>query len=182
MRRILAVILSVMLFVSCSPEESGRMALCSDGAAVVYLGHDRSTIMIRIGLSGLRQIEELSGLDGKDAVSALFSIPEENITAVSWDDYFQRRNLLMMLAKETHSSSPEAALWKNAKDLENTAFLDTINKLSSSFDESLLSAFHAGEGGYMEYRLESILPSASSWEDALDFIGRWVDAAMEIEI
>ena len=34
----------------------------------------------------------------------------------------------------------------------------------------------------MEYRLESILPSAASWEDALDFIGRWVDAAMEIEI
>ena len=102
------------------------------------------------------------------------------ITEIEWKEYFERRNLLVLLAKETHSPSPEMALWKNAEDLENTAFLDTINRLSSSFDETLISGPAGSAEDYREYRLGDILFPASSWESAEEFIPRWMDAALEI--
>ena len=73
------------------------------------------------------------------------------------------------------------SLWKNAEDLENTAFLDTINTLSSSFDESLVKAIAESRGGYREYRLGDIITPAGSWERAEDFIRIWMDAALEID-
>ena len=180
MRRLLIIISLAIILASCSAEEK-TIALYSDGGCTVYRSLGDNTVMIRVSYSDLIRLEQLSGMDGRDALSILFSIPDEAISVVEWDDYFERRNLLMLLAKETHSSSPEMALWKNAEDLENTAFLDTINELSSSFDESLIASFALNGGGYSEYRLGDILFPSSSWEKAGEFIRRWMEAALEID-
>ena len=182
MRKLLAAITlsALMLLVSCGMPDSSMM-LYSDGGCTIYRSRGKNTVMIRVSYSDLQYVEGLSGMDGKSALVSLFDIPESSVTEIGWDEYFDRRNMLVLLAKETHSSSPEMALWKNAEDLENTAFLDTINELSSSFDESLIASFATGRGSFSEYRLGDILFPASSWEGAQEFIRRWMDTALEID-
>lgn len=182
MRKLLAAITlsALMLLVSCGMPDSSMM-LYSDGGCTIYRSRGKNTVMIRVSYSDLQYVEGLSGMDGKSALASLFDIPESSVTEIGWDEYFDRRNMLVLLAKETHSSSPEMALWKNAEDLENTAFLDTINTLSSSFDESLVKAIAESRGGYREYRLGDIITPAGSWERAEDFIRIWMDAALEID-
>ena len=180
MRRYLIIVLLALAVTSCG-NIGTTLALYSDGGCTVYRSRGDNTVMIRVSYSDLIRLEQLSGMDGRDALSVLFGISDDSITEVDWDAYFERRNLLVLLAKETHSPSPEMALWKNAEDLENTAFLDTINELSSSFDVSLIASFATGRGSFSEYRLGDILFPASSWEGAQEFIRRWMDTALEAD-
>ena len=164
MRRYLIIVLLALAATSCGNIET-TLALYSDGGCTVYRSRGDNTVMIRVSYSDLIRLEQLSGMDGRDALSVLFGISDDSITEVDWDAYFERRNLLVLLAE----------------DLENTAFLDTINELSSSFDESLIASFATGRGSFSEYRLGDVLFPASSWEGAQEFIRRWMDTALEAD-
>ena len=106
MRKLLAAITlsALMLLVSCGMPDSSMM-LYSDGGCTIYRSRGKNTVMIRVSYSDLQYVEGLSEMDGKSALASLFDIPESSVTEIGWDEYFDRRNMLVLLAKERNKSA-----------------------------------------------------------------------------
>ena len=175
LRKLLAIIAMALLLFSCSAERDA-IALVSDGGIAVYMKEGSSVRLVSSGSVKAGYIERLSGKDIEGAVSELFDIDSSQIYYVDADRYRARWQMLRRLMGATLAESPEYALWKNAKDLEKTEFMDNIDALSDSFDSELFASFPVGCEDYEEYRLERILSSAPSWSAAVDFIDRWMDS------
>ncbi len=171
--------LFALLSVSCSNNGRTSIALVSEGGLAVYMRDGDKVRVVSSGSVKTHYIQELSGLSLEEAVEEMFSVDSENIYSISADNYRIRWQMLRHLMTAMDEESPERALWVHGKDLEKTDFLDNIDALSNRFDSALFSSFPIGGSDYEEYRLESIIRSAPSWDDALSFLNKWTETVFE---
>ena len=172
--RIALFLLIVALFSSCSRMENSAI-VCSEEAEV-YLAEKGKLVLIEVGREDLEYLEKISNLSADDVIADLFSL---DAVSISDSDYRARKELYDILCRQTGQSRLLDALNKYGKDLRKTEFINTINELSSTFDDEKLldKAIHADE--LSQYDLGPVLSyNIKAYEDVKAFIHLWREEVM----
>ena len=175
MRRAFILLAAVLLLVSCSEMQSHLLS--SSEGAEIWLADKDSAVVITAGRDIIDFLAELSGHDSTVALSELFGISAEDTVVIGSAVFGKRAEMLSLLSEATGIESPYLARVRYDEDLADTLYMSEISRLSSSFDTILSEdVITKRDMEFREYRLESILGSPASWEEAADFISVWMKA------
>lgn len=174
MRRLLIILLSIMMLVSCSDERSAIIS--SEDGAEIWIAASDEVVVITSSRNMQSELEKLSGQDAGSALSELFGI--DDLTTVDAESFRKRREMLLLLADVTDRNAYDARVFYD-RDLEDTVFFSNLSELSSSFDDFLSDEVIKGRKKCREYRMERILPSLSTYDDVKVFVSRWKESIIE---
>jgi len=181
-RRISLILLLLPLLFSCG-RFSSISCSCLEGESesTVYLGGRKSVVAIRVPGEYLKSYREYSGTEGEDTFSSLFDKRVENYGLVSDGAYSDREYLMEVLRDVTSSPSALVAYSEHRKGLRKTAFADTLNSLSGTFDDGELAKRISSVKRVESHSLERIIPSIDDWAEAREFLLLWVDEVMRVK-
>ena len=168
------ILLSLFFLPSCTG--GMKAALVTEDEAVIYLGNGRKVVSIEVDEHTMEYLSEIGKDEPKDVLSSLFSL---DAVYVDKNDYLRRDEIFSLLLRVTGEESVLAALNKYGKDLRKTDFINTINELSTSFDdERLLDETISAERVY-EYSLGPVLSyNIKAYDEVEAFIAIWVEELM----
>lgn len=170
---LLLILLSLLLF-SCS--ERKAMALVSDEGASVYAKNGGTLSEISVDEPSLSYLEDISGMSAEEVISDLFSVEADYISSDLWN---KRCRMISLLERESLSEDYVEALGKYGKDLRKTDFINTINELSSDFDDEELLDWVIDASHHSRYSLAPVLSyNIRDYGEVKAFISLWMEEIM----
>jgi len=176
-RLLILLVLVPLLFISCSSDRRAYY-LESESESVAYLVKGNTVVMVHVPSWVSSSYSEYSGLEGQRCFESLFSQKARSYASISNENYERRSQLLEILRKETGSKDSIHAYAFFRKDLRKTGFIDTMNSLSSSFEDGRLAKEIRRNTRVYEYDLDRVLSKTAPWDRQKAFLDLWIETIL----
>ncbi len=177
MRRFFLLLLLLPLLFSCSSERKAYY-LEAESESVAYLVDGSTMVVVHVPRWVMLGYGEYSGLEGVESFESLFGRKASSYACISDENFMRRSRLFEILRKETGSEDAIHAYANFRKDLRKTDFIDTMNSLSSSFEDGRLAREIRSGTHVYEYDLDSVLSKTAPWDRQKAFLDLWIEAIL----
>lgn len=171
MKKILFLLFILLALVSCS-NKIESLGVWSEEGAVIYSNKDEGGKIVI-------EKEIMSALlkDGESVVEDLFNGVE--MYCLSSPEWRQREIVISSLLSVTGEDSVEKAYEKENKSLRKSQWKESMEHISSGYDQSLLEYVKKNGGEYYLYSAENVIgemPIYGNEEKIKDFLKKWIKA------
>lgn len=174
MKKLILILLSLLLLLSCS-DETKAYYLESENNSIAYLINSRHAVKIDIDSQTLSFLEKESGISGKELLEDFFGVNVLSYAFVSENSFLERQLLFNSLKEVTSSQDTLHSFAAFRGDLRKTDFTATINNISSDFDDVGLSKNIKKKTAVNEYHLKNVVSTAHSYDENKKFAIKWVE-------
>ena len=165
---IILSLLLLLLFSSCTREQSSLALVSNDEAEISIVSGDLSIYLILDHKISAR-LCAISGLSTSDMVKEL--VPDAVVFSISSEEYRNRDEFVSLLMSQGDRNRVDV-LVENEKALQKSKLLSSMDEYSKGYDSALLEQVSDVEKTY-QYELSSILYNADDWEEAKNFFIEW---------